>query len=564
MNMTKKSLAYITNSKLLDNSHTNKSGCGFTIVEMLVVIPIIVLVIGVFIVAIVQMSGDVLSTRVSNYIAYNIQDTLDRIEQDVKLSGGYLATNNITLISPQGYNNDTTNFLNADSTNGPSLILNSYVTSSNPLNSQRDIIYASNKPYACSNSQVNQNLPVMMNVVYFIKDSTLWRRTIMPFNYKVGSCDLPWQQPSCNPSYVNDSYVFCKTEDIKLIEGIEASGFDLKYYQDADPETENTTATDPASSISTRQTALSTSSRIGITITVNNKTAGRSISQTSTTRTISPNNNISSTTLISCPTGFIRVPGDELYGTKDFCVMKYLASRVDTGSTIPISQPDILPWVSITQANATTYSSSVAECTDCHLITEAEWLTIAKNVLNVNSNWTGNKVGIGRIYHGHSDNSPGNSLAASSDDTDGYYGTGNSISSGPIERRTLTLSNGEIIWDLSGNVWEWTNGSITGNQPGVVGDSSYVWRDYKDVTTKGSISPDIYPSYGTPAASSWTSANQGIGKLDSYISQTGTRLFTRGGNWNYGYDNGIYLLALYYAQGGAHSDIGFRVTAPTQ
>jgi len=32
----------------------------------------------------------------------------------------------------------------------------------------------------------------------------------------------------------------------------------------------------------------------------------------------------------------------------------------------------------------------------------------------------------------------------------------------------LTLSNGQYIWDIPGNVWEWTNDTITeANQPDV-------------------------------------------------------------------------------------------------
>jgi Tfp pilus assembly protein PilE len=190
---------------------------------------------------------------------------------------------------------------------------------------------------------------------------------------------------------------------------------------------------------------------------------------------------------LSCPSGFIPVPGSSTYNTSNFCVMKYEASQVGT-SNVPISQVGTYPWGNISQTSAIADSPSVAGCTGCHLITEAEWMTIAQNVLGVASNWSGNAVGSGYIYSGHNDNSPSNALAASSDDSDGYYGTGNSSSDtittggmiGASQRRTLALSNGEVIWDLAGNVWEWTSGQTNGTtaqQPGISG-LGYAWREW--------------------------------------------------------------------------------------
>lgn len=99
-------------------------------------------------------------------------------------------------------------------------------------------------------------------------------------------------------------------------------------------------------------------------------------------------------------------------------------------------------------------------------------MTIAADVLSVKYNWSGGEVGSGYIYSGHNDNAPANALAASTDDTDGYIGTGNSVASGDNQRRTLYLSSGDVIWDLSGNVWEWTQQAVdtptlTMNQVGV-------------------------------------------------------------------------------------------------
>ena len=105
----------------------NKANNGFTVVEMLVVAPIVILFIGAFISAIVSMTGQVLISRASNSLMYNIQDALNRIEQDTKISNKLLATNDITgLTSPQGYNDDTTPFENASPTSGNAIILEQF------------------------------------------------------------------------------------------------------------------------------------------------------------------------------------------------------------------------------------------------------------------------------------------------------------------------------------------------------------------------------------------------------------------------------------------------------
>jgi hypothetical protein len=218
---------------------------------------------------------------------------------------------------------------------------------------------------------------------------------------------------------------------------------------------------------------------------------------------------------------------------------------------VALSQATNTPWVNISQTDA--ISTSQAACDDCHLISEAEWMTVAANVLGVASNWSGGTVGSGFIYSGHSDNSPANSLAATTD--------GNTT--GSNQRRTLTLTNGEVIWDFPGNgVWEWTTGTIAGGQlPGLSGEVAYVYRQWNN----GSLLFNGLPSASRPSAISGTvagySSGNGIGSLWSNVGEAGARSFVRGGRLSSPSNAGVLALDLgNSATTSTNGTIGLRVT----
>ena len=258
----------------------------------------------------------------------------------------------------------------------------------------------------------------------------------------------------------------------------------------------------------------------------------------------------------ACPSGFIQVPGSPTYGTSTFCVMKYEAKNVGGVAT---SVAAGLPWVSNSPTNIRN-TIAPAACSGCHMITEAEWLTIAQNVLSVPSNWSGGSVGSGFIYSGHNDNSPSGALAASTDDNNGYSGTGNVFPSN--QRRTLTLTNGEVIWDFAGNMWEWTAGltaSGTISQPGVSGNNYLSFIEWPNVNIAGNLSPNVFPSAtGITGSENWNSSN-GIGKLNSFANDTVQHSFRRGGIYDGGANTGIFTLDLRYAASTASAYVSFRV-----
>ena len=277
-----------------------------------------------------------------------------------------------------------------------------------------------------------------------------------------------------------------------------------------------------------------------------------------------------------CPQGFIVVPGSSTYSTSNFCVMKYeakcaltasptvglsTASNTYNNSTTActsansrgiVSTSSGWPITTIDQPTSTTYATNTIGCTGCTLIPEAQWLTIAQNVLSNPVNWSGNAVGSGFIYSGHNDSSPNNALTAS-DDSNGYFGTNNTSGN---QKRTLTLTNGETIWDMAGNVWEWTSGQKTGGQPSPAGAA---WREWTAVSG-GTISPSPFPATtGLSGASTWNSSN-GIGQIYSDSGDNTLRGFFRSGGWSGGSPAGVLALALNNAPSNSSSTLGFRVS----
>ncbi|MDB5161771.1 MAG: hypothetical protein JWM52_279 [Candidatus Saccharibacteria bacterium] len=258
--------------------HT-KSQKGFTLIEILVISPIVILAIGAFLTVIISVTGEVLASRGSNALAYNVQDAMNRIEQDVKLSSAFLAKNNITITIPQGSDDGTADFTNVGGANGPVLILSEPVTNANPLTLGTKVVYLSNMPNGCGGSQEQNNVVMTMNVIYFVKNNTLYRRTVMPPSYNTIGCSTPWQRPSCTtPSG------FCVTNDVKLVDGVSAGSFFVQYFTSANSTIPNSVASDTASSVDARNAALFSTPTVAVSVNASQTVAGRTLDRSATLR----------------------------------------------------------------------------------------------------------------------------------------------------------------------------------------------------------------------------------------------------------------------------------------
>ncbi|MDQ7022288.1 MAG: hypothetical protein Q9M97_01945 [Candidatus Gracilibacteria bacterium] len=200
---------------------------------------------------------------------------------------------------------------------------------------------------------------------------------------------------------------------------------------------------------------------------------------------------------LKCREGFIHVPGNADWDTYDFCVAKYemswsgltaiditynrnLYSYYDNGDKgLVVSEPGNSPIAEISKQEA------VVECNEIggHLITNNEWMTIARNIEVQNTNWSSGKVGIGGLWTGVND-FPTYGCAGGKIDSINYGGVTGADSSKCIgERNKLKLSNGEYIYDLAGNLWEYVDNNTSSLGSGLCTEGGEWYTDGEPSTT---------------------------------------------------------------------------------
>lgn len=148
-----------------------------------------------------------------------------------------------------------------------------------------------------------------------------------------------------------------------------------------------------------------------------------------------------------CPENFIHVPGNYDLWQPDFCIWKYEASNENDKNATLYTQKDKTP-VTYIQVNGTWFSWCRSNGKWYHIMTISEWVTLARNIEMQDENWTGWSVWNGYIKWWN------NGSNINGFNAGGILNTGSNTTSTQDELRQLTLSNGEVIWDFVGNVWE--------------------------------------------------------------------------------------------------------------
>jgi formylglycine-generating enzyme required for sulfatase activity len=222
---------------------------------------------------------------------------------------------------------------------------------------------------------------------------------------------------------------------------------------------------------------------------------------------------------------FITVPQVTLpNGTvvPSFQVGQFVCSKGEDGKAAINAEG--APWVRINFEDAKAASREIG----AEMITELQWLAIAHDVANQDCNWTGGKVGEGDLFQGLRN------------DTVNERQPGAFVSSDTTEQRWLTLSNGERICDLNGNVYQWVFDNVQGDENGIIA------RDFAEDS----------PSITTPQ---YPSEENGMGNYEVW-DWSGHALI-RGGCWCSESNAGVFCLGYGWHDYG-NVGIGFRCTKP--
>jgi type II secretory pathway pseudopilin PulG len=263
-----------------------------------------------------------------------------------------------------------------------------------------------------------------------------------------------------------------------------------------------------------------------------------------------------------CPPWFIEIPWNKEFNQPWFCIAQYemtYSNRSDNPSVLwrntysYVTSTNVVsqPWYPIANINQ---NDAITACRTMgswyHLITNNEWMTIARNLEWVGINWSWGSPWIGRLYRGISNEGiygcPGNpngERAVPSTDT-------------TCTKRVLTLSNWSKIWDFAGNVWEHVDRS---NNPNIT--TAQVWNgDLCNTSWFWYINGD--PAI-TCQANYWPSAQytkwwSDIGMWSVSNNSLSDKVFRRGGGANYAYDTGIFAIHLNWTSLGQSVGVGFR------
>jgi prepilin-type N-terminal cleavage/methylation domain-containing protein len=215
---------------------------GFTVPEILIAMAIASIILVGIMTLFVSLTGNSATTvKIADQIRNN-DSAITNIENDLRLTKSFRATPlladsnaSVSPLQPDGWV-----YKGVDSTHRM-LILQTYATSANPKTDGRDVVYRDDGLGGCP---VGRD-PVYNNIIYFVKDSVLYRRTLVEASPPTGttycgstptnSVATIAQKQTCANGQATGMPANCRERDVAIAKGI--TRFDIQYYEAAGSST---------------------------------------------------------------------------------------------------------------------------------------------------------------------------------------------------------------------------------------------------------------------------------------------------------------------------------------
>lgn len=275
-----------------------------------------------------------------------------------------------------------------------------------------------------------------------------------------------------------------------------------------------------------------------------------------------------------CSDWFIPVSGNPEFSQPGFCIMKYEASYDDlsvsnvtwltTWNTRkydslknPLSLENRLPITEITQQEAIDSCKKIG----WHLVTNNEWMTVARNIENQSINWSNWITWSWFIYNWVSNETTLWMWCDWKQDwTNFAWETWSSYCS---KKRQLVLSNWEKIWDFAWNVWEHVNKANTINWENYSLWLFEVDTSFKDEHNIWWSSNDILSNIRSnywPLNSQYNHSSNWVWNIYwIWTDSISNNIFLRWWNADIWNDTWLYSIWLYWSSNSSwHSSVWFR------
>ena len=190
---------------------------GFTIVELIVVITVMGIMAAILFGPLDELFHSNVRTLSVTTQTADSGVTLHKLQDEISPAATFLATS--TIADPEG----KTWSIAGSGADGRVLILGTYATTSGASDSNRALVWTPGASGACTTSG---NVPLLNHQVFYIKDQTLYRRTMVASAAAAPRCGPgPAQKQTCSASA---SASGCQGVDARLLDGV--TSFKVDYY----------------------------------------------------------------------------------------------------------------------------------------------------------------------------------------------------------------------------------------------------------------------------------------------------------------------------------------------